>query len=210
MSKDTAETKGQRRRGEILRAAADLSTAEGLESLSLSRIAGEVGLTKPGVAAHFASKEALQLAVVDEAAEAYAGPLEPAYRESEAGLSRLAALAHAWLDHLDGLSYRGGCFFAAAGHDFSGRPGPVRDAVARHTREFLSRLEEQAALAARLGELRPDVEPRALAFTLHALPLEANLRRQLLDEPDAFELARRALSATLARASVGAVEEIPR
>ena len=195
------ESHGARRRQQILSAAADLSTAEGLESLSLSRLAAEVGLTKAGVAAHFDSKQALQLAVVGFAAAAYADPLAPAETRTEPGLARLRALCEAWLDHLAAIDYRGGCFFAAAGHDFAGRPGPVRDAVARHTRRFVRLLEEQARLAERLGELRPGVGADALAFSLHALAQEANLRRELLDEEDAFSTARRALDELLAGAA---------
>lgn len=200
------ESHGARRRREIVRAAADLSTVEGLESLSLRRIAAEVGLSKPGVAAHFSSKEELQLAVVEAAAADYTDPLAPALA-APAGVARLGALARAWLDHLDAVPYRGGCFFAASGHDFSGRPGAVRQAVAGQTRRFLQQLEEQAGLAQRLGELADGVEPRVLAFTLHALALEANLRRQLLDETDAFDLARRALTAALAEAKAVHPEE---
>jgi AcrR family transcriptional regulator len=193
-------THGQRRRLQILAAAADLSTAEGLESLSFGRIASEVGLTKPGVAAHFASKQDLQLAVVEAAAAAYEAPLTAA-EAAQPGLRRLRALAMAWLDHLDGIDFRSGCFFAAAGSDFSGRPGPVRDAIAHCTRRLLRALEEQARLAERLGELRGDVTPEALAFTLHGLAQEANLRRELLDEDTAFEAARRALDELLCRAA---------
>jgi AcrR family transcriptional regulator len=195
------ESHGARRRRQITTTAADLSTAEGLENLSLSRIAAEVGLTKPGVAAHFESKVRLQLAVIEAAAEGYAAPLAAAVESSEPGLARLRALAAAWLDHLDDLPYRGGCFFAAAGNDFSGRPGAVRDAIARHTRRFERALDEQARLAARLGELRADVTPDALAFSLHALAQEANLRRELHGDGDAFPLARRALDELLDRAA---------
>lgn len=195
------ESHGSRRRREILAAAADLSTAEGLEGLSFSRIAEEVGLTKAGVAAHFESKEALQLAVVDAAAALYAAPLVAATRSSEPGLPRLRALALAWIGHLEAIDYRGGCFFGSAGLAFAGRPGPVHDAIADHTRSFLRMLEEQSRLAERLGELSPDISPDVLVFQIHALAQEANLRRELLDTADAFAQARHALWALLAHAS---------
>jgi AcrR family transcriptional regulator len=198
------ETHGARRRREILSAAADLSTSEGLEGLSFRRIAEEVGLSKAGVAAHFESKEALQLAVVDAAAAAYAAPLVAASKNSEAGLPRLRALALAWLGHLETIEYRGGCFFGSAGLAFAGRPGLVHDAIANQTRSFLRLLEEQAQLAARLGECSPDVSPELLAFQIHALAQEANLRRELLDTDDAFEQARQALSDLILRASSAA------
>ncbi len=196
-----SETHGARRRREILDIAADLSTAEGLERLSFSRIAFEVGLTKAGVAAHFESKQALQLAVVDAAAAHYSRPLVSASKSSEPGLPRLRALALAWLGHLEGIDYRGGCFFGSAGLAFAGRPGPVRDAIAEHTQSFLSLLEEQSRLAKRLGELGSDVNPSVLAFQIHALAQEANLRRELLGGVDAFEQARRALTDLLSRTS---------
>jgi AcrR family transcriptional regulator len=198
------QSHGARRRREILSAAADLSTAEGLEGLSFSRIAEEVGLTKAGVAAHFESKEALQLAVVDSAAAAYAAPLVDAARNSEPGLPRLRALALAWFGHLETIDYRGGCFFGSAGLAFAGRPGRVHDAIASHTREFLQTLEEQARLAARLGELSADASPDVLAFQIHAFAQEANLRRELLDTEDAFEQARQALTDLIARTSAAA------
>jgi AcrR family transcriptional regulator len=198
------ESHGARRRRAILSAAADLSTAEGLEGLSFRRIADEVGLTKAGVAAHFDSKEALQLAVVDAAAAAYTAPLVDAAKNSEPGLPRLRALAFAWLEHLETIEYRGGCFFGSAGLAFAGRPGPVHDAIASHTRSFLQTLEEQSRLAARLGELSPNTSPEVLAFQIHALAQEANLRRELLDVDDAFEQARQALADLIARTSAAA------
>jgi AcrR family transcriptional regulator len=195
------ESHGARRRREILAAAADLSTAEGLEGLSFSRIAEEVGLTKAGVAAHFESKEALQLAVVDAAAALYSAPLVVATKNSEPGLPRLRALALAWLGHLETIDYRGGCFFGSAGLAFAGRPGRVHDAIAGYTRSFLQMLEEQSRLAARLGELSPDISSDILAFQIHALAQEANLRRELLDTEDAFVQARHALTDLLAHTS---------
>ena len=197
----TEESHGARQRRSIAAAAIDLSTVEGLASLSLSRIAAEVGLTKPGVAAHFQSKEALQLAVVAAAAAAYSEALVHARESSAPGLERLRAIVRGWLDYVDRVPYRGGCFFAAAGHDFSGRVGAVRDAIAHHTRRFLKTVEEEARLAVRLAEFRADVEPAVLAFSLHALALEANLRRELLGDDAAFELARRALDVILRNAT---------
>lgn len=174
-------------------AAADLATAEGLEGLSIARLAREVGMSKSGVAAHFASKETLQLAAVDLAAEGYRVQVFEAARGREPGLPRLHAMAMAWLDHIEHVGFRGGCFFAATGSEFGARPGPVRDRVVHHTRSLIDALEEEARLAVRLGELRDDVEPHRLVFQLHALAQEANLRRQLLDDPGAFDVARAAV-----------------
>jgi AcrR family transcriptional regulator len=192
------ESHGQRRRRAILESAADVSTGEGLEGLSIGRLAGEVGLSKSGVATYFESKQDLQLAAVETAAWGYDQNVLAPPRAAEPGLARLELLMSAWIDHVDGISYRGGCFFAAAGNEFAGRPGPVRDRVAAHTASFGEALEREARLAKRLGELRDRVDPRLLVFQLHALVQEANLRRGLLDDEGAFDDAR-AVTAQLLR-----------
>ena len=198
MAQSAGESHGARRRRTILAAAADVGTAEGLEGLSIARLAGEVGLSKSGLAAHFDSKEDLQLAAVDEAARGYdANALAPP-GDAEPGLPRLERLMAGWIDHIEGVPYRGGCFFAAAGNEFAARPGPVRDRVADYTARWIDTLEREARLAQRLGELADGVDPRLLVVQLHALVQEANLRRRLLDDQGAFDDAR-ALTARVLR-----------
>ena len=191
------DSRGARKRRAILEAATDVATSEGLEGLSLARLADEVGMSKSGVASHFASKEALQLAAVAAAARGYdERVLEPS-REAEPGLPRLREMMRLWIEHIDAIPYRGGCFFAAAGHEYATRAGPVRDAIARHTEAWIVALEAETRLAIRLGELRDDVVPRDFAFSLHALVQEANLRRTLFHDAEAFDLARSLATAAL-------------
>ena len=109
---------------------------------------------------------------------------------AEPGLERLAALMDAWLAYIDEISYRGGCFFAAAAREFAGQSGPIRDLVAHYTERLIGALEREARTALRQRELRPDVDPKRLAFLLHACAQEANLRRRLLRERSAFDRAR--------------------
>ena len=54
-------------RHEILRVAVDIASAEGLEGLSIGRLASELQMSKTGIFAHFGSKEQLQLAAVETA-----------------------------------------------------------------------------------------------------------------------------------------------
>ncbi len=188
---------GDRRRREILQAAVDLSSAEGLGGLSIGRLADEIGMSKSGLFAHFGAKQDLQLATVRFAAEGYERQvLEPA-RAAEPGLPRLEALMAAWVGYIEGSSNRGGCFFDATSSEFSSQPGRVRDLLARLSRHWLERLLEQARLAVRLGELGPDVDPELLAFRLHAYVAEANWSRELFEDRRGFDKARRAIAATL-------------
>ncbi len=193
-------TPGSVRRREVLDAAADLATAEGLGPLSIGRLATAVGLSKSGLASHFESKQALELATVDRVAAAYEREVWARPRRAEAGLARLEAMLEAWIAYLEAPAFRGGCFFAAVGHELASQPGPVRDRVAHHTRAWIRALEAEARTASRQGELAPTVEPSELVFELHAFVQEANLARHLLDDPHAFTRARSAVERTLARA----------
>src|SRR5437868_12760127 len=62
---------GERSRKAILREAAQLATVEGLDGLSIARLAEAVGMSKSGLFAHFGSKEELQLATVATASELF-------------------------------------------------------------------------------------------------------------------------------------------
>src|SRR5262245_63977852 len=72
---------GERSRAAILREAAQLATVEGIDGLSIARLADAVGMSKSGLFAHFGSKEELQLATIETASELFAEHvIEPAFR----------------------------------------------------------------------------------------------------------------------------------
>jgi AcrR family transcriptional regulator len=186
-------------RTQILSRAMDLASVDGLEGLSIGRLAESLDLSKSGVMAHFENKEDLQLATVEAAqrlfeAEVLAG------LESEPGLERLSAMAERWIRYVEGEHFRGGCFFWAASAEFDGRPGRVRDLLARLTATWLDAIEAEARLAQRLGEIGEGEEPAQLAFELHAYVQEANWSNQLLEREDAFVRARRAVADRLLNA----------
>ena len=195
------EHHGDRRRREILAAATDVATAAGLEGLSIGRLAREVGMSKSGVAAHFDSKQDLQLHAVAAAAAGYDRHVLAPPREAEPGLAHVRGMMEAWIGYLEAIPYRGGCFFASAGAEFGARPGAVRDQVAQHTASWIRSLEGEIRTARRVGELGPETDDRLLAFQLHALVQEANLRCTLLDDDGAFDDARALLAAVLAATS---------
>ncbi|HEV2719422.1 MAG TPA: helix-turn-helix domain-containing protein, partial [Thermoanaerobaculia bacterium] len=63
--------KGQRTRASILDRAVDLASVEGLEGLTIGRLAEELQMSKSGLFAHFGSKEDLQLAAIDAAGQRF-------------------------------------------------------------------------------------------------------------------------------------------
>jgi AcrR family transcriptional regulator len=189
------QTKAVSTRSAILARAVDLASTEGLEGLTIGRLAGELRMSKSGLFAHFGSKEELQLATLNAAAERFfAAVIAPAQREP-AGGARLAAYCERYLDYLEHKVFAGGCFFAAVSCEFDDRPGAVRDAVRKGVRAWLSELERQAELAG----VR---EPAELAFEIYSLALGVNACSRLLDEDRAFAHARATIARHLADAGV--------
>jgi AcrR family transcriptional regulator len=174
----------------ILEHAVDLASTDGLEGLTIGRLASDLDLSKSGLFGHFGSKEELQLATIEQAARRFiAKVVEPAYREPE-GPERLRALCDRYLDHLAGGVFPGGCFWSAASAEFDGRPGPVRDAVRDGSAAWLGELERQAKAAGA-------DDPAQLAFELHALAQGANSSFQLFGDREAFERAGKAMDRLL-------------
>jgi AcrR family transcriptional regulator len=121
------KARGDRTRQAILEAAVDIASAEGLEGLTIGRLASELSMSKSGLFAHFGSKEELQLATVEAARDIFIREvIRPSFTAAK-GLTRLWKLCDVWLAYVRGEVFRGGCFFAAAAAEFDGRPGPVRD-----------------------------------------------------------------------------------
>jgi len=178
-------------RAAILGAAVDLASAEGLEGLTIGRLATETGMSKSGLFRHFGSKEELQLATVEEASRIFvAAVVEPALRAPE-GEERLRALCDRYIAHLEQQTFAGGCFWGATTAEFDDRPGAVRDAIAGAYGAWTTELARQARLAA-------DADPEQLAFELVSVAQGANSRYRLFGDGDAFARARTAFEGLLA------------
>ena len=153
-------TKGARTRAAILDEGARLATVNGLEGLSIGRLATATGMSKSGLYAHFGSKLDLQLATIEAARQTFvAEVLRPALRAPK-GIERLLAVCETYLSHIERRVFPGGCFFAAAAVDVGTRPGPVHDAIVAQRLDWLALLERLAREAAELGRTRLTADPR--------------------------------------------------
>jgi|SRR5215469_2495436 len=189
-----------RTRSDILKVAVDIASAEGLEGLSIGRLASELSMSKTGIFAHFGSKEQLQLATVDTAKQVFVEQVVQSALQKPRGVPRLMTMLENWLGYVERIVFRGGCFFAAASAEFDSRPGLVRDQIAELTRSWLVALQEEIAFAVSKKELTYSIDPAQLAFELHAYVQEANWAFKLFNDESAFRRARRAIRNRMASA----------
>ena len=184
---------GDRSRARIAEAAARLATVEGLDGLSLGRLAEETGLPKSSVHALFGSKEDLQLATVTAARDSFvAEVVVPALTGTEPGRERLLALCDGYLSYVERRVFPGGCFFVAASAEVGARPGRVHDEVAGIQQQWRDLLSGEAHAAEERGEL-PDGEGDQVAFELGAILAGTDIVSVLHDDHVVIERARRAV-----------------
>lgn len=162
-------------RGSILLRAAEIASVDGLEGVTIGRLAVELGMSKSGVFSHFGAKEELQISTVHAAAEIFS-------REVVIPGGSLLDLCGRWLDYSKRRVFPGGCFFVVTRSEFAARPGRVRDALMLFNLRWISLLERLCGDA-------------QMAFEVDALLAAADRFAVLYDDASAYERVRSALRA---------------
>jgi AcrR family transcriptional regulator len=180
--------RGERSRQAILEAAARLATVEGLEGLSIGRLAEVLGISKSGLYAHFGSKEELQLAAIETAVAIYNREIVEPALAADAGIKRVLRLCDAFFDFVASGDFPGGCFFVYTAVDPANRRESIRTRLAKEQRAWLGFIEQLIGEAIDAGELPETVQRSSLAFELDAIMIGADANfvllgdRQFLDE----------------------------
>jgi AcrR family transcriptional regulator len=190
-------SKGQTTRQAIVEKASSLAAVVGLEGLSIGRLADDMGLSKSGLFAHFGSKEALQVQVIDEAARQFVQEVMVKALTKPRGEPRVRAFFDAWLRWGD---RPGGCFFVAATTELDDRPGPAREALSKTMRDWLDALATAARIGVEEGHFRKDLDPHQFAYELYSLMLGHHMFARFLKDPKALARTRRGFDALVASA----------
>jgi AcrR family transcriptional regulator len=190
---DRRRANGASTRREILEAARRIAAAEGLEALSIGRLATEVGMSKAGLFAHFGSKESLQIATIDAAWDVYRSEVLEPTLASAPGAPQLRAYMEHYFDYVQRHAKDGGCFFTAASSEFDDREGPVHDRVLATTVERSALLDRVLQDAVACGHLPKNTDVSQMSFEILALVTGTNMLFQLYKDPQIFQRARRAL-----------------
>jgi AcrR family transcriptional regulator len=191
-------SQGERSREAILREAARLATVEGVEGLSIARLAQAVGMSKSGLFAHFGSKEELQLAAIETATAIFEREVLVPAEGAAGGFERLRTLADGYLRYIERDIFPGGCFFASALSEMDTRPGLVRDRLVAFLGRWLGELEETIRAAQAEGSLDPGLDAADLTFEIEAALILGNAQYVVSRSSEPIERARRIIERRLA------------
>ncbi|USX54653.1 TetR/AcrR family transcriptional regulator [Lentzea sp. HUAS12] len=184
-------------RARILGRAAEIASAEGLEGLTIGRLAEELEMSKSGVHKHFGTKSVLQISTVDKAfVDFWHQFVEPALGERP-GLHRLRVLCDNSVRYLAEPLLPGGCLLTAALSEYDGRPGEVRDAVVGAWSRWRDQLRADLEIAVEQGEVPEGFDVEQALFEILAAGFALNAAMQVEHDEAAAGRARRAMERAL-------------
>jgi AcrR family transcriptional regulator len=186
-------------RASAVDAAIDLASVEGLEGITIGRLADSLAMSKSGLIGRFGDKEAMQRAVLAAAIERFIDVVWRPVAELEPGLPRLEALLDAWIAHLRDGVFPGGCFVTTASVEYDARPGPLHDDVAAAVSRWLRVLEAEARRARDAGDLPADRDPADVAFELHSLASGGSVAGRVTGDPAALDRTHAAMRRAIGR-----------
>ncbi|MEU4241278.1 TetR/AcrR family transcriptional regulator [Actinoplanes sp. NPDC026619] len=192
MTEDGRLIRGERTRTAVLDRALPLATTAGLDGLSLGQLAETLGISKSGLFAHWRSKEALQLAVIDHARQQWTDEVIRPAMAAPRGARRLWTVHDQRLAFYESQLLPGGCFFANAHFEYNARPGVIRDRLAAELADWMAFLTGLTTDAITTGELRPQTDAAGLAYEIESLGVCAVMQAPVFG-PDTFRHARHAL-----------------
>lgn len=189
-------SKGAATRDAILDTASRLARTVGLGGITIGTLAASAELSKSGLYAHFRSKEALQVSVLEHARARFVTEVISPALTAPRGEPRVRALFENWLAW-DGQP--GGCLFVAASFELDDQPGPVRDRLVRYQQDWLDSIAEVFRTGLSEGHFT-GTDPEQFAFELDGVMLSRHHASRLLGDPGTERRTRHAFEALLDRA----------
>jgi AcrR family transcriptional regulator len=174
----------QHTRDTIVAKAAVIASVDGLDGVTIGRLATELAMSKSGILGHFGTKEGLQLAAIHEVIDDFrAQVVEPALAKQH-GKPRLIALCDNWFGYLTETGLPGGCLLTAAAVEFDSRTGEVHDVVAELWNDWRRLFRAELAYT--------DLDVEQAVFELVALGPAVNQAIQLHGDDQASARAKHA------------------
>jgi AcrR family transcriptional regulator len=184
-------------RARIIERAFGVACAEGLEGVTIGRLAADLDMSKAGVIGHFGTKEALQLATLQSAVDRFRQRVPARVVGARPGTERLGRAFGEWIEYMTEVEDHAGCFLTSVATEFDGRPGPVRDAVRAALSSWSEYVAAELRAAHDAGELPHGADIDQYVFDLNGVMLAAEQAIQLHRDPMAPERARRAVARLL-------------
>ena len=195
-------SKGERTRKDIIDKAFALAGDVGLEGLSLGTLASETGLSKSGLFAHFKSKEALQLSIIEEVSERFTNLVIRPTLAAPRGECRVREYFARKIEWVSKSKPNGGCIYMALCQEYDHREGPVRDLLVQNQQILLGTIARIVQTAMDGGEFRKDLDPIRFAFEIEGITMAYSHIGKFIKDPQSLEHAKTTFEELIMRSRV--------
>ncbi|WP_225627483.1 TetR/AcrR family transcriptional regulator [Streptomyces werraensis] len=144
MSRSTQGGITSEARARLLNTATRIFYTEGIHSVGIDRITAEAQVTRATLYRHFAGKEELVLAYLDQADQAIRAQVAAAIASSDSPADQIRAVAASITDGIRSPGFRG-CAFLNAAAEYFDPTHPIHQAVLAHRQWFLNTLTDLLA-----------------------------------------------------------------
>jgi len=197
---ERGESKGEQTRRIILSRALGIVSEVGYEGLSIGVLAHETHLSKSGLFAHFKSKEALQLGVIQEVISRFTLRVVQPALAAPRGEPRLRVLFNKKLEWIRGEAQSRGCLLQKASLEYHNRAGhPVRDRVVHAFQDWWELVIRCAQTAIEQGHFRADLVPEQFGYEFDAITMMYQQQQGLMRDDGAEGRAQTALTSLMDR-----------
>ena len=172
----------------------------GYEGLSIGVLAKETKLSKSGLFAHFKSKEALQLGVIQEVVNRFTLRVVQPALSSPRGEPRLRVLFEKKLEWVRGEQELRGCLLQKGSLEYHNRIGhPVRKCLVHALQDWRELVVRCAQTAVNEGHFRADLDPEQFVYEFDGIAMMYEQAQGLMRDRDAGQRAQTAFESLLDR-----------
>jgi len=187
------ESKGEQTRRTILARALGIVSEVGYEGLSIGALAGQTKLSKSGLFAHFKSKEALQLGVIQEVVNRFTLRVVQPALAAPRGEPRLRVLFEKKLEWIRGEQQQRGCLLQKASLEYHNRLGhPVRERVVHALQDWHEFVARCAQVAIDEGHFRADLDAEQFCYEFEGIAMMYQQMQGLMRDAAAGARAQKA------------------
>lgn len=188
---------------DILNTALPLVRKIGFESLSISGLAKEVGMSKSGLFAHFNSKEKMHIMILDHAATDFTQRVIVPSIKTKRGLPRLKKILDNWLKWY-GNSSEGTCPFVAASVEYDQKPGAVKDRLTLHCNALIKSITKAVSHCIEENHFKEDSDSDQIAYELYSFLVGGLIYHKTLNRKNARKILLTSIDSLISR---NAIEE---
>ncbi len=160
-------SKGEKTRDHILKATRKILVAQGFHNTSISAVIEATGVKKGNLYYHFASKEDLGLAVLEDAKDEFFSFLAKAL-EGRDPVEKIINSCQAIFREQEKNNFVGGCLFGNTALEMADSNRKFSEVIQEVFNRWTGVLEEHLGQARKTGLLPPSTRPRLLAKTVVA------------------------------------------